>query len=117
MKFPAFLSAVALFGHASAFYGQMSASDYFINEGGVYQNVYLKDDKTGSTYSGYLRGGFNGCTSSPCNLQFSETSAGGYAFYASMWRTSDGCHNIDFQGALDSHHGYCCGSLPCDFSA
>lgn len=69
MKCLAFLSAVALFGHASAFYGQMSASDYLINEGGAYQNVYLTDYNTGSTYSGYLRGGFNGCTSNACTLQ------------------------------------------------
>lgn len=50
-------------------------------------------------------------------ISFYETSAGGYEFGALMWRTSDGCHNIDFEGALDAGHGYCCGSLPCDFSA
>jgi hypothetical protein len=49
--------------------------------------------------------------------RFDETSPGGYSFYAKLWKTSDGCHNIDFGGALGSGHGYCCGSLPCDISA
>lgn len=47
---------------------------------------------------------------------FYETSPGGYNFNGKMWRTSDGCHNIDFLGSLGSGHGFCCGSLPCDFS-
>jgi hypothetical protein len=47
-----------------------------------------------------------------------QTAGGGtYNFEATLWRTDDGCHNIDFLGALDAGHGYCCGSLPCDFTA
>jgi hypothetical protein len=48
---------------------------------------------------------------------FEETSDGGYGFNALIWRTSNGCHNIDFKGALDAGHGYCCGSLPCYITA
>lgn len=48
---------------------------------------------------------------------FVETSPGGYKFTARMWRTYDGCHNIDFDGALDAGHGWCCGKLPCDIKA
>ncbi|KAJ5748779.1 uncharacterized protein N7511_010475 [Penicillium nucicola] len=119
MKFSLMLSAtaLALANQASAFYGQMAASAYEANEGGTFQIIYLTDYNTGSTYSGTLYGGFNSCTSSECAVIFHETSAGTYGFTAEMWRTSDGCHNIDFQGAFDAGHGYCCGSLPCDFSA
>ncbi|KAJ5663983.1 hypothetical protein N7507_004714 [Penicillium longicatenatum] len=117
MQFPLFLTAAALVGQASAFYGQMAASAYEANEGGTFQIIYLTDYNTGSTYSGTLRGGFNGCASSECSIDFYETSPGGYNFEALMWRTSDGCHNIDFEGAFSAGHGYCCGSLPCDISA
>jgi hypothetical protein len=68
MKVPFLLTAVALFGHASAFYGQMASSDYGQNEGGTYQIIYLTDYDTGSTYSGTLRGGFNYCTTSECPI-------------------------------------------------
>ncbi|KAJ5997287.1 hypothetical protein N7522_008947 [Penicillium canescens] len=119
MKFSLMLSAtaLALANRASAFYGQMAASDYSANEGGTFQIIYLTDYNTGSTYSGTLRGGFNGCTSSQCPVSFYETSPGGYGFNALMWRTNDGCHNINFEGALSAGHGWCCGSLPCDFTA
>ncbi|KAJ5634843.1 hypothetical protein N7528_002685 [Penicillium herquei] len=117
MKFPILLTAAALAGHAHAFYGQMAASAYEENEGGIFQVIYLTDYNTGSTYSGTLYGGFNDCTSYECTVDFYETSSGGYDFPALMWRTSDGCHNIDFEGAFDAGHGYCCGSLPCDFTA
>lgn len=46
-----------------------------------------------------------------------ESTAGNYNFEAKLWRTSDSCHNIDFLGALDAGYGYCCGTLPCDFTA
>ncbi|KAJ6081536.1 hypothetical protein N7499_006410 [Penicillium canescens] len=117
MKFSLMLSAtaLALANRASAFYGQMAASDYSANEGGTFQIIYLTDYN--STYSGTLRGGFNGCTSSQCPVSFYETSPGGYGFNALMWRTNDGCHNINFEGALSAGHGWCCGSLPCDFTA
>ncbi|KAJ5286780.1 hypothetical protein N7478_002466 [Penicillium angulare] len=118
MKFTAVLATVAaLAGSANAFYGQMAASAYELNEGGNYQIIYLTDYNTGSTYQGTLWGGFNACTSTECSAGFSETSPGGYDFTAALWRTSDGCHNIDFNGAFSAGHGYCCGSLPCDFSA
>lgn len=48
-------------------------------------------------------------------LSFEGTSPGGYGFGANVWRTSDNCYNIDFKGALDSVHCYCCGS--CDTTA
>ncbi|CAI7575415.1 unnamed protein product [Penicillium manginii] len=59
----------------------------------------------------------SGYIENPNSPGFEETSPGGYGFGALVWRTSDGCHNIDFQGALNSGHGYCCGSLPCDITA
>ncbi|KAJ5928366.1 hypothetical protein N7466_007322 [Penicillium verhagenii] len=124
MKFPVLLSAVALAGHAHAFYGKMTASDYesSVPKGGtgvseVLQYITLTDLNTGSMYEGVLEGGFDGCTSEECSIYFVETTTGDYNFYALMWRTSDGCHNIDFEGAFSAGHGYCCGSLPCDFSA
>ncbi|KAJ5752488.1 hypothetical protein N7520_009405 [Penicillium odoratum] len=117
MQFSLFVTVATLASYASAFTGQMAASAYEENEGGVFQIIYLTDYTSGSTYSGTLFGGFDGCTTGECIVDFSETSSGGYEFHALMWRTSDGCHNIDFEGALDAGHGYCCGSLPCDFTA
>ncbi|KAJ5628229.1 hypothetical protein N7490_010457 [Penicillium lividum] len=117
MQFSLFVTVATLASYASAFSGQMAASAYEANEGGVFQIIYLTDYTSGSTYSGTLYGGFNGCASSECSVDFYETSPGGYEFTALMWRTSDGCHNIDFEGALSAGHGYCCGSLPCDFTA
>jgi hypothetical protein len=61
-------TALALANQASAFYGQMAASDYSANEGGPFQIIYLTDYNTGSTYSGTLRGGFNSCTTSQCPI-------------------------------------------------
>ncbi|KAJ5646739.1 hypothetical protein N7490_003111 [Penicillium lividum] len=120
MKFPVLLSAVALAGHARAFYGRMTASSYEgigIGVSGIFQIITLTDLNTGSMYEGVLEGGFDGCTSFECSVGFDETTVGDYNFNALMWRTSDGCHNIDFEGAFSAGHGYCCGSLPCDFSA
>ncbi|KAL2837945.1 hypothetical protein BJY01DRAFT_251176 [Aspergillus pseudoustus] len=110
---PKYLLAIAgtMFTSAHAFKGEMSASNYWTDGGSpnwASQTVHLKDSLTGSTYEGKLLGGFN------C---FHETSEGNYQFTANMWKTKDGCHNIDFLGALDAHHGYCCGSLPCRFTA
>jgi hypothetical protein len=66
MKFPIILSAAALFGHATAFYGQMAATDLSSNEGTTFQTITLTDYNTGSTYSGMLWGGFNACTTYEC---------------------------------------------------
>lgn len=66
MKLPIVLSAISFAGQARAFWGQMAASAYLQNEGGVYQTIYLTDYNTGSTYQGTLYGGFNSCTSSQC---------------------------------------------------
>jgi hypothetical protein len=49
--------------------------------------------------------------------RFFEVRGAAYNPIVNMWRTDDGCHNIDFLGALDAYHGYCCGPLPCDFTA
>ncbi|CEJ60717.1 hypothetical protein PMG11_09280 [Penicillium brasilianum] len=95
----------------------MAATALSSNEGTNFQTISLTDYNTGSNYSGMLWGGLNACTTSECPIRFHETSAGGYTFNAKMWRTSNGCHNIDFEGALDAHHVYCCGSLPRDFTA
>ncbi|KAJ5911666.1 uncharacterized protein N7473_000969 [Penicillium subrubescens] len=120
MKFCILLGAVSLAGYASAFWGQMAASDYENDNGQttIHQIITLTDYNTGSIYTGLLPGGFNGCVASHCAVTFGEAYGNGfYKFKASMWKTNDGCHNIDFQGALDAGHGYCCGSLPCDLSA
>ncbi|EAW13690.1 uncharacterized protein ACLA_044100 [Aspergillus clavatus NRRL 1] len=117
MKFPVLLTAAAFVGQAAAFWGQMDTSDWLGNEGGSYKYVYLKDYNTGSTYRAYVHGGWDACASNHCTVQFTETSKGTYTFNAQLWRTSNGCHNIDFEGALDAHHGYCCGALPCDLAA
>jgi hypothetical protein len=46
---------------------------------------------------------------------FVETSPGGYDFDARVWKTKDGCYNIDFDDAFGgAGHGWCCGQLPCD---
>ncbi|KAM0515772.1 hypothetical protein ACHAPE_005851 [Trichoderma viride] len=116
MKVAAIFSAIAaLAGPAAAFYGQMAASAMTVSgEGPAYQLITLTDYNTGSIYSGDLNYGFSSTQES---VYFGEDTPGGYDFYALVWRTNDGCHNIDFQGALSSGHGYCCGSLPCDLTA
>ncbi|KAJ5907051.1 uncharacterized protein N7473_003967 [Penicillium subrubescens] len=109
MKFTLLLGAVAaLASRVTAFNGEMNASGYYSNG----QDIYLTDYTTGESYSGTLPGGFNACV----NTKETGTD-GSYSFNAHMWRTNDGCHNIDFDGALDAHHGYCCGKLPCAFTA
>ncbi|KAJ5938235.1 hypothetical protein N7454_004577 [Penicillium verhagenii] len=118
MQFSRLLATAALVGSVTAFTGSMAASAYAYSSSGLYEQIItLTDFTSGSVYEGYLWGGFNECTSTECTVDFSEITDGNYAFAALMWRTSDGCHNIDFEGALSSEHGYCCGSLPCDFTA
>jgi hypothetical protein len=70
MKLTTFLGAVAAFtGHATAFNGQMAASDYISFPGGIQeQYIYLTDYNTGSTYQGTLVGGFDGCTTTQCSV-------------------------------------------------
>ena len=70
MKFINILSTavIAMAGQVYGFYGQMAASDYILNEGGVSQTIYLTDYNTGSTYQGTLYGGFNACTTSECSI-------------------------------------------------
>ncbi|KAJ6085225.1 hypothetical protein N7499_004854 [Penicillium canescens] len=118
MKVPCFLGALALVGSAAAWNGQLSADAYNPGEGGtITQEIHLLDYTTGSRYDGVLYGGFNACTSTQCSVYFQEVSGGNYQFSTKVWRTNDGCHNIDFLGAFDAGHGYCCGSLPCNISA
>ncbi|UKZ95521.1 uncharacterized protein TrAFT101_010356 [Trichoderma asperellum] len=116
MKVAVIFGAVAaLAGPATAFYGQMAASALTVSgEGPAYQLITLTDYNTGSIYSGDLNGGFR---SEQATFFFGEDTPGGYDFYALMWETDDGCYNINFQGALSAGHGWCCGSLPCDFTA
>ncbi|KAL6908792.1 hypothetical protein GGI43DRAFT_429610 [Trichoderma evansii] len=118
MKAYTLLSIAAFCGPATAFWGQLSIGQVWESEGGEYQNIDLLDYSTGSTYEVQdLHDGFSGCVSTPCSVEFYETSSGGYNFPALLWRSSDGCHHIDFQGALGSGAGYCCGSLPCNIGA
>ncbi|KAL6891959.1 hypothetical protein GGI43DRAFT_387197 [Trichoderma evansii] len=116
MKVATLFGAVAaLAGPAAAFWGQMAVVALQVTgEGPASQTITLTDYNTGSQYSGQLLYGFS---STGQNVFFDEITPGGYSFYASLWKTSDGCHNIDFEGALSAGHGYCCGSLPCDISA
>ncbi|GFP59447.1 hypothetical protein TASIC1_0013014300 [Trichoderma asperellum] len=116
MKVVATFGVIAtLAGPATAFYGQMAANALTVTgEGPAYQLITLTDYNTGSIYSGDLNGGFR---SEQATVFFGEDTPGGYDFYALMWETDDGCYNIDFQGALSAGHGWCCGSLPCDFTA
>jgi hypothetical protein len=67
MKLPSLLAASLLAGHVSAFKGKLSASPYYEPEPGyIYQELYLKDSYTGSTYTGVLYGGFNACANTNC---------------------------------------------------
>jgi hypothetical protein len=68
MKFSMLLGAVSLAGYASAFWGQMAASDYEDDNGAttIHQIITLTDYNTGSIYTGLLPGGFNGCVASHC---------------------------------------------------
>ncbi|KAL6892314.1 hypothetical protein GGI43DRAFT_430081 [Trichoderma evansii] len=113
------LNIAAFCGAANGFWGQLSAKPKQEDEGGIYQWLYLTDYNTGSQYAAQLTGGFGACAPKQCSAVFFEIndSAGHYSFSSLVWRSSDGCHHIDFQGDLDSHAGYCCGSLPCDISA
>jgi hypothetical protein len=67
MKFPRLLAASLLAGHVSAFKGTLNASPYYQPQPGyIYQELYLKDSYTGSSYTGVLYGGFNACTTEEC---------------------------------------------------
>ncbi|KAL2811890.1 hypothetical protein BJX63DRAFT_398003 [Aspergillus granulosus] len=123
MRFAIFAwTGIALASQVAAFWGQMAASAYYNEttscDTTIWQTITLTDYYTGSQYEGDLWGGFNGCAGGhKCDIFFWEVSEGDYDFTAKMWRADDGCHHIDFKNALDAHHGYCCGSLPCNFSA
>ncbi|KAK3321872.1 hypothetical protein B0H66DRAFT_552842 [Apodospora peruviana] len=107
---------LALFaGSSSAFWGQLRL-DTVCSEG-CNTILNLKDYNTGSTYTcGTVNPTF--CTSEGlCRVFCTETSPGGFNFFVQYWHTNDGCNNLDFQGALDSHHGWCCGGTPCDIGA
>ncbi|KAL7948050.1 hypothetical protein V8C42DRAFT_316518 [Trichoderma barbatum] len=111
MKVSALFSTVALAGAASAWNGQMASKN---KQADGTQTITMRDYTTGSTYDATLSGGFTG---TPRTVLFVETSPGGYRFAADLWKTSDGCHNINFNGAFDAGHGWCCGSLPCNLQA
>jgi hypothetical protein len=71
MSFLSLLGVTLLAGHVSAFRGQLAASAYTSNPnspGFIYQNIYLTDYTTRSTYAAQLYGGFNGCTTSECSV-------------------------------------------------
>ena len=48
-------------------------------------------------------------------FRFFETSPGGFNFVAFV-NVADNCIEMDFEGALDSGVGRCCGN-PCDMNA
>lgn len=69
MKLPFALGALGLAGQAAAWYGQMSAGVYNPGEGGsITQELRLTDYNTGSTYVGWIYGGFNACTTTQCGV-------------------------------------------------
>jgi hypothetical protein len=69
MKTPIAFSALALAGQAAAWYGQMSADAYNQGEGGtITQGLHLTDYSTGSTYEGWIYGGFDACVSTQCSV-------------------------------------------------
>jgi hypothetical protein len=69
MKVLSVFGTLALAGPAVAWYGQMSADGYNHGEGGqVSQEIHLLDYTTGSKYDGFLVGGFNGCTTTECDI-------------------------------------------------
>ncbi|KAH8124907.1 hypothetical protein ACSS6W_005149 [Trichoderma asperelloides] len=113
MKFAA-LGLLALTGSVAAFNGQVSTWLEAGGEGPGILHIYLTDYDAGSTYEG--RDYTGGLSSQGQEVGFVETSPGGYNWSASVWQTSDGCFNIDFQGAFGAGHEYCCGGLPCDLS-
>lgn len=69
MKAYAFLSIAAFCGSATAFWGQLSASQIFESEGGEYQFIDLLDYNTGSKYEVELHDGFSGCVSAKCTVE------------------------------------------------
>ncbi|KAH8653783.1 hypothetical protein BX600DRAFT_553436 [Xylariales sp. PMI_506] len=101
-----------LSGSVRAFWGQVSITESCGGEGGCLLGIGLLDYNTGSTYNT----GYYPCIfTTGCQTYFVETSPGGYDFPA--WADYDGeCIDIDFEGALSSGDGQCCG-LPCDLSA
>ncbi|PON30905.1 hypothetical protein TGAM01_v200325 [Trichoderma gamsii] len=114
MKFSA-SSLLALTSSAAAFSGQFSTWYEGGGEGPGILHIYVTDYSTGSTYEGR---DYDGSLSSQGKeISFVETSDGDYSWNASVWVTSDGCFNIDFQGAFGVGHGYCCGGFPCNLSA
>ncbi|KAL3439792.1 hypothetical protein BJX65DRAFT_315413 [Aspergillus insuetus] len=112
------LLSLSLAGFATAFHGSLGASPYIRDPSGYYQYIYLEDYLTGSKWAARVDGGWDNCADGAfCWASFIEQTPGVYNYAAKIWRTDDGCHNIDFNGYLDAHHGYCCGSLPCDIWA
>ncbi|KAL6903268.1 hypothetical protein GGI43DRAFT_401608 [Trichoderma evansii] len=117
------LGILALTGSAAAWWGQLNSGD----QSGPWIEVYLTDYNTGSGYYGTLWGGWGPNGVNTANMIYMEDIAyrnsfvedtGGYTFNASLWQTSDGCYNIDFEGAFSgAGHGYCCDGLPCDIGA
>ncbi|KAK3322955.1 hypothetical protein B0H66DRAFT_639273 [Apodospora peruviana] len=114
---PAAAATIALFaGSSAAFWGQLNLVGRCPGEG-CFTYLTLRDYNTGSTYDcGIVNPGY--CNSpGKCTNTCTETSPGGYNFNVQYWQTSDGCENVDFLGALDAHHGWCCGGVPCDIGA
>ncbi|RFU24879.1 hypothetical protein B7463_g11463, partial [Scytalidium lignicola] len=112
-----FLGTLAILaGNASAFYGQLSLDEECSEGCNTVLNIL--DHHAGSTYTcGAVNPSF--CThEGACKVLCQETSKGGYNWNAEFWQTSDGCHNINFEGAFGgAGHGYCCGGAPCNIGA
>ncbi|KAI1370940.1 hypothetical protein F4677DRAFT_464640 [Hypoxylon crocopeplum] len=111
------LVIASLASSAAAFWGQLSLDTDCGSSEGCLTILGLLDYDTGSTYTCGNVYPPNCPNEGSCSVFCQETSGGGYNFDAKFWQTSDGCENIDFEGALDSHHGYCCGGTPCDIAA
>jgi hypothetical protein len=69
MKFFALFTIAAFSGMANAWYGQLAAGPKRASEGPIYQDIYLTDYATGSTYTGTLVDGFDACTRSQCPVE------------------------------------------------
>jgi hypothetical protein len=66
MKFLDLFAASLLAGYVSAYQGTLGASPYSELDGFTYQEIYLVDSITRSTYTGDFFGGFDSCADSKC---------------------------------------------------
>ncbi|KAF3404534.1 hypothetical protein DPV78_002044 [Talaromyces pinophilus] len=115
------LGALTLTVRVSAWYGSVTKGDD-CGSGGCSGYLDLTDYNTGSTYwCGWIYpDSSSACSGSgnACSITCYETSPGGYNFPIQYWKTSDGCQNINFEGAFGgAGHGWCCDPTSCSLTA